>query len=68
MEEKGTWGGYRPGAGRKKGTVIKPASERKTSTLVVKLTPEEKEKLKALAAKEGLSVSGYLLRLALADE
>lgn len=66
MEEKGTWGGYRPGAGRKKGTVIKPASERKTSTLVVKLTPEEK--LKALAAKEGLSVSGYLLRLALADE
>lgn len=68
MEEKGTWGGARPGAGRKKGTVIKSASEKKTSTLVVKLTPAEKEKLKALAQKEGLSVSSYLLKLALADE
>lgn len=68
MAEKGTWGGYRPGAGRKKGSMVKSPSERKTSTLVVKLTPAEKEKLKALAEKEGLSVSGYLLKLALADE
>ena len=67
MTEANTWGGSRPGAGRKKGTVIKPPSERRTATVVVQCTAAQKETIKAKAEKAGLSASTYLLRLALGE-
>ena len=35
----------------------------KTETLTIKVTPEEKEKIKELATQEDVSVSKYLYRL-----
>ena len=65
MTEANTWGGSRPGAGRKKGAAIKPASERRTATVVVQCTADQKETIKAKAERAGLSVSTYMLKLAL---
>ena len=35
----------------------------KTETLTIKVTPEEKEKIKRLAEKEDVTVSKYLYRM-----
>ena len=67
MTEASTWGDCRPDAGRKKGSAIKPVSERRTATVVVQCTADQKEKIKAKAERAGLSVSTYLLRLALGE-
>lgn len=39
----------------------------RTETLSMRLTPEEKKKLKELAAAAGLSVTGFLIGKALGD-
>lgn len=67
MSEISTWGGARAGAGRKKGAPVKPPEERRTATVVVTLTPEQKEIVKAKAKAAGESVSTYLLKLALGE-
>ena len=67
--EKQTWGGARPGAGRKKGSVKEGAHGRKKifQTASISGTPEEIERLKANAQAAGQSVSRYVLSR-LADE
>ena len=67
MTEANTWGGSRPGAGRKKGVEVKPASDRRTATVVVQCTAAQKETIKAKAKRAGLSASTYLLKLALGE-
>lgn len=61
--EKETWGGARPGAGRKKGSVKDGAHGRKKifQTASISGTPEEIARLKANAQAAGQSVSRYIL-------
>lgn len=61
--EKRAWGGARPGAGRKKGSVKDGATGRKKiyQTASISGTPEEIERLKANAEVAGQSVSRYVI-------
>ena len=65
---KQTWGGARPGAGRKKGSVKDGATGRKKifQTASISGTPEEIARLKANAQAAGQSVSRYVISM-LAD-
>lgn len=61
--EKQTWGGARPGAGRKKGSVKDGAHGRKKifQTASISGTPEEIAHLKANAQAAGQSVSRFVI-------
>lgn len=61
--EKQTWGGARPGAGRKKGSVKDGATGRKKifQTASISGTPEEIARLKANAESAGQSVSRFVI-------
>ena len=65
---KQTWGGARPGAGRKKGSVKEGAHGRKKifQTASISGPPEEIARLKANAQAAGQSVSRYVISM-LAD-
>ena len=56
-EKKGTRGGARPGAGRPKG-IKKPYAQ-----IVCSVPQEYSERLKAMAKKEGLSLSKMLQKV-----
>ena len=63
--EARNWGGARAGAGRKKGARSKSESERRTRRIVVLATEEQEARLKEMAARAEMSVSSYLLSVAL---
>ena len=59
MEEKSTWGGTRAGAGRKKGSV--KGDNYASARIVLCCTPEEADKIKALAKGSGKNVSRFIV-------
>ena len=59
MTEEVKHGGARAGAGRKKGSFTGKAP--KTGRFTVACTPEEEEKIRALAAESGKSLSRYIV-------
>ena len=59
MEEKSTWGGSRAGAGRKKGSI--KGDNYASARIVLCCTPEEAEKIKALAKENGKNVSRFIV-------
>ena len=63
--EARNWGGARAGEGRKKGARSKSESERRTRRIVVLATEEQEARLKEKAARAEMSVSSYLLSVAL---
>lgn len=63
MEEKSTWGGTRAGAGRKKGSV--KGDNYASARIVLYCTPEEADKIKALAKENGKNVSRFIVETVL---
>lgn len=63
MEEKSTWGGPRAGAGRKKGSV--KGDNYASARIVLCCTPEEADKIKALAKENGKNVSRFIVETVL---
>lgn len=63
MEEKSTWGGTRAGAGRKKGSV--KGDNYASARIVLCCTPEEADKIKALAKENGKNVSRFIVETVL---
>ena len=61
--EKNTWGGKRPGSGRKDGAIIDP-EQKKTHRIVVMCTKEQWDRFTLNAKDEGLTASAYLLKKA----
>lgn len=61
--EKNTWGGKRPGSGRKEGAIIDP-EQKKAHRIVVMCTKEQCDRFTQNAKNEGLTASGYLLKKA----
>lgn len=61
--EKNTWGGKRPGSGRKEGAIIDP-EQKKAHRIVVMCTKEQNDRFTQKAKEEGLTTSGYLLKKA----
>ena len=52
-------GGYRPGAGRKKGSVKE--GEHRTARIVLSCTDEEAAKIKELAKQSGKNVTRFII-------
>ena len=59
----GTYGGYRPGAGRKKGSVLD--INHRTSRIVLSCTESEASQIKELAKQNNKSVTKYIIDIIL---
>ncbi len=66
MTEVHTHGGKREGAGRKVGTTNNGTGY-KDCRLVISCTKDQSQKIKALAKEQGLTLSAYLIKLALGE-
>ena len=58
--EKNTWGGKRPGSGRKEGAIIDP-EQKKTHRIVVMCTKEQCDRFTLNAKDEGLTAGSQRL-------
>lgn len=66
-EYSSNWGGKRSGQGRPKGSTGAYKEVTKSLQVAFKLTAEEKKQLEERAAREEISVSKYLHRLAFGE-
>lgn len=56
MEKKNTWGGARPGAGRK------PINKEPMITVSMKLSKEEKERLKRFVKSHNITIRKFIIK------